>query len=171
MARHFNTGFSGRGTSPPGRLNDNNNVSAMSLHIIANLIVPPGLGISAIKPELRNGNGGRFKAGRHSHAVQSGAQAHAIQKRARDLVRPGQRESLDCVRFIAALSHSFLTRSAAKTLHDCPPASEFGLTLALKCQAIASRRSATAKRLLPPSSIPTEFRNKSLQVRIQCAQV
>jgi hypothetical protein len=39
---------------------------------------------------------------------------------------PSGAKRLDCVRLIAALSRSFPTPSAAKTLQDCMPASEFG---------------------------------------------
>ena len=107
--------------------------------------------------ELRNGNGGCFKARHHRHAVQSGAQAHAVQTLARSLVRPGQREErLDCVRFIATLSRSFLTRSAAKTLHDCPPVSEFGFicqTRRLSAPNPAAREQRTTCRDNPARAI------------------
>jgi hypothetical protein len=70
--------------------------------------------LSVVKPELRNGNGGCFKASHHCHATQSGAQAHAVQTLVRSLTRPGQRdESGDCVRLIAAVSPPFLTRTGA----------------------------------------------------------
>ena len=65
---------------------------------------------------------------------------HTQSKRWREVwCGPASAKRLDCVRFIAALSHSFLTRSGAKTLHDCPPASEFGL----KRTASFSRPSGT----------------------------
>ena len=52
---------------------------------------------------------------------------HTQSKRWREVwCGPAIAKRLDCVRLIAALSRPFLTRSAAKTLHVCPPASEFG---------------------------------------------
>jgi len=65
---------------------------------------------------------------------------HTQSKRWREVwCGPASAKRLDCVRFIAALSRPFLTRSAAKTLHDCPPASEFGISGLWLRVAIASR--------------------------------
>jgi hypothetical protein len=65
---------------------------------------------------------------------------HTQSKRWREVwCGPASAKRLDCVRFIAALSHSFLTRSAAKILHDCPPASEFGIKTPMRfCLAAAN---------------------------------
>jgi hypothetical protein len=53
---------------------------------------------------------------------------HTQSKRWREVwCGPASAKRLDCARLIAAFSRSFLARSAAKTLHDCPPASGSGL--------------------------------------------
>jgi hypothetical protein len=68
---------------------------------------------------------------------------HTQSKRWREVwCGPAIAKRLDCVRFIAALSRPFLTRSAAKTLHVCPPASEFGFIL----QHAAGRRRSRKMR-------------------------
>ena len=83
---------------------------------------------ACFNPELRNGNGGCFKARHHCRAEQSGAQAHAVQTLARSLVRPGKRAASGLRAIYRRSFPPFLTRSVAKTLQDCPPASEFWLS-------------------------------------------
>ena len=71
---------------------------------------------------------------------------HTQSKRWREVwCGPANAKRQDCVRFIASLSRPFLTRSAAKTRQDCPPASGFGFKPAL---SVPTRTAAPRRALL-----------------------